>query len=174
MRFATKRCSSGWTVRSSVATMYQLGLDRQATPSTLCWNRSGTGAAWVAHTSFRSASGRSPAKLSIPSGCFSQMRPSATSMWEKTSLTGNFCCNPCEVLVAWGCEGRDVDQGGASAIRPGMGDQGAAIRVADKDHGSTDPPEAASDALYVAFERVQAMLGAHHFVPVRLQCGDQL
>jgi hypothetical protein len=24
------------------------------------------------------------------------------------------------------------------------------------------------------FERVQAMLGAHHFVPVRLQCGDQL
>src|SRR5262249_8578569 len=55
-----------------------------------------------------------------------------------------------------------------------MGDQGAAARVADKDHESTDPPEAASDALHVALERVQAMLGAHHFVPVRLQCGDQL
>ena len=60
--------------------------------------------------------------------------------------------------------------GGDSAIRPGMGDQGAAVRVADKDHGTTDPPEAAGDAL----ERVQAMLGAHHFVPIRLQCGDQL
>jgi hypothetical protein len=35
-----------------------------------------------------------------------------------------------------------------------MGDQGAAVRVADKDNGSTDPPEAASDALNVAFERV--------------------
>src|ERR1700741_1394543 len=46
--------------------------------------------------------------------------------------------------------------------------------MADKDHGTTDPPEAAGDALHIAFERVQAMLGAHHFVPVRLQCGDQL
>ena len=73
-----------------------------------------------------------------------------------------------------GREGCDVDQGSDSAIRPGMGDQGAAVRVADKDHGSTNPPEAASDALHVASERVQAMLGAHHFVPVRLQCGDQL
>jgi hypothetical protein len=73
-----------------------------------------------------------------------------------------------------GCEGGDVDQGGDSAIRPGMGDQGAALRMADKDHGTTDPPEAADDALHIAFERVQAMLGAHHFVPIRLQCGDQL
>src|SRR5215469_10392022 len=147
MRFATKRSSSGWMVRSSVATMYQLGLDRQATPSTFWLNRSGTGAAWVAHTSFCSASGKSPAKLLLQ------------------ALRG---------FGLVGCEGRDVDQGGDSAIRPGVGDQGAAVRVADKDHGSTDPPEAASDALHVAFERVQAMLGAHHFVPVRLQCGDQL
>src|SRR5262245_14751498 len=69
------------------------------------------------------------------------------------------------------CEGRDVDQGGDATIRPGVSDQGAAVRVADEDHGSTDPPEGASDALHVAFQRVQAMLGAHHFVPVRLQRG---
>jgi hypothetical protein len=94
-------------------------------------------------------------------------------MRENTSESGNFFNRLCDVSLV-GCEGRDVNQGGDSAIRPGVGDQGAAVRVADKDHGSTDPPEAASDALHVAFERVQAMLGAHHFVPVRLQCGDQL
>src|SRR5262245_6006348 len=140
MRFATKRCSSGWTVRSSVATMYQLGLDRQATPSTFWLNRSGTGAAWVAHTSFCSASGKSPAKHPIPPGCVSQMRPSATSMWEKTSVTGNFFCRLCASLV--GCEGRDIDQGGDSVIRPGRGNQGAAVRVADEHHGSTDQSKA--------------------------------
>src|SRR5882762_10027879 len=85
MRFATKRCSSGWTVRSSVAAMYQLGFDRHATPSTFCVKRSGTGTAWVAQTTFCSVSGRSPAKHPMPSG-FSQIRPSATSMWEKTSV----------------------------------------------------------------------------------------
>src|SRR6476659_1677112 len=62
MRFAAERSSSGWTVRSSLATMYQLGFDFQATPSTFCKNRSGTGAAWVAHTTCCSVSGRSPAK----------------------------------------------------------------------------------------------------------------
>jgi hypothetical protein len=55
-----------------------------------------------------------------------------------------------------------------------MGDQGATVRVADKDYGAADPPEAAGNALHVAFQGVQAMLGAHYFVPIRLQCGDQL
>jgi hypothetical protein len=32
--------------------MYQLGFDRQATPSTFYVNRSGTGTAWVAQTTF--------------------------------------------------------------------------------------------------------------------------
>jgi len=91
----------GLTVRSSVATTYQLGLDRQAMPSTFCVNRSGTGTAWVAQTSFCSASGRSPAKQPMPSG-FNQIRPSATSMWEKTSVTGNFCYWLCEVSVSTG------------------------------------------------------------------------
>src|SRR5438034_3161057 len=39
MRFATKRSRSGGTVRSLLATMYQLGFDLQATPSALWPNR---------------------------------------------------------------------------------------------------------------------------------------
>ena len=53
-----------------------------------------------------------------------------------------------------GCEGRDVDQGGNPVVRPGVRDQGAAVRVADKDHGAADPPEAAGDALHVALQGV--------------------
>ena len=34
MRLAAKRSSSGWTVRSFLATMYQLGFDLQTAPST--------------------------------------------------------------------------------------------------------------------------------------------
>src|SRR6516225_11875699 len=44
IRFATKRSNSGWIVRSFVATMYQLGFDLHAVPSTLCVNKSATGA----------------------------------------------------------------------------------------------------------------------------------
>ena len=51
-----------------------------------------------------------------------------------------------------GCEGRDVDQGGDLVVRPGMGDQGATVRVADKDYRTADPPEAAGNALHVAFQ----------------------
>ena len=50
-----------------------------------------------------------------------------------------------------GRKGRDVDQGRNSVVHSGVSDQGAAVRVADKDHGTTDPPEAAGDALHVAF-----------------------
>src|SRR6516165_2290137 len=43
MRLATKRSRSGWTVRSFLPTIYQLGLVFHAVPSTFCVNRSGTG-----------------------------------------------------------------------------------------------------------------------------------
>jgi hypothetical protein len=46
--------------------------------------------------------------------------------------------------------------------------------MADKNDGTTDLPEAAADALNVALQGVQAMLGAQHFVPIGLECGDQL
>src|SRR5271156_2282279 len=51
IRFATKRSRSGWTVRSFSATMYQLGFDLQAVPSTFLLNRSAFGTPWVAQTS---------------------------------------------------------------------------------------------------------------------------
>jgi len=62
IRFATKRSNSGWIVRSFVATMYQLGFDFHAVPSTFCWNKSATGAPCVAQISCCSSSERSPAK----------------------------------------------------------------------------------------------------------------
>src|SRR5579863_4863313 len=67
MRLATKRSSSGWTVRSFLATMYQLGLVFHAVPAAFWVNRSGTGTAWVAQTIFCSVAGRSPAKHPMPS-----------------------------------------------------------------------------------------------------------
>src|SRR5260370_976481 len=87
MRLARKRSQSGWTVRSFMATMYQLGFDLQAVPSTFALKRSGAGTHWVAQTSFFSCSDKSPAKESVPSGS-SQIRPSATSMCERTSVFG--------------------------------------------------------------------------------------
>ena len=81
-----------------------------------------------------------------------------------------------------GCEGRDVDQGGDSAVRPGMGDQGATVRVADKDHEATDPPEAAvgsgRDAGVRCFEQFLDALSPSEFETFRgwwgkLSRGDQ-
>src|SRR4029077_4879031 len=63
MRFATKRSSSGCTVRSFLPTMYQLGFDFHAVPSTFWLNRSASGTPRVAQTSFCSCSGNSPAKM---------------------------------------------------------------------------------------------------------------
>src|ERR1700752_2701313 len=48
MRFAAKRSRSGWTVRSWVATMDQLGFDRQAMTSCFWVKRSRAGAKCVA------------------------------------------------------------------------------------------------------------------------------
>ena len=62
IRFATKRCRSGCTVRSFFPTMYQLGFDLHAVPSSFWLNRSASGTPWVAQTSFCSCSGKSPAK----------------------------------------------------------------------------------------------------------------
>jgi hypothetical protein len=71
-----------------------------------------------------------------------------------------------------GCERRYVNQGSDPVVRPRVRDQGTAVRMADKDHRAADPPKATADAFYVAFQGVQAVLGADHFVPIRLQRGD--
>src|SRR5258706_8039758 len=77
-------------------------------------------------------------------------------------------------LIRVGCKGGDVDERGDPVVRPRVRDQGAAVRVADKDHGAADPPEAAGDALYVALQGVETVLRAHHFVPLGLKRWDQL
>src|SRR5262247_4786150 len=101
MRFATKRCSSGCTVRSLVATIYQLGLDFQATPAAFLLNSSAAGAKCVAQTTLCSCSGKSPAKEATPSG-FIQTRPSATSLCENMSLGGNLSNRLCDVSSSSG------------------------------------------------------------------------
>ena len=53
-----------------------------------------------------------------------------------------------------GCERCDVDQGGYPVVCSGVRDQGTAVRVADEDDGAADPPEAAGDAVYIAFQGV--------------------
>src|SRR5438093_271390 len=80
MRCATKRSSSGCTVRSSMATMYQLGFVFHATPDAFRLNRSAAGATWVAQTRRFSSADRPPAKHSTPSGVI-QSRPSASSTY---------------------------------------------------------------------------------------------
>ena len=59
-----------------------------------------------------------------------------------------------------GCERCDVDQGGYPVVCSGVRDQGTAVRVADEDDGAADPPEAAGDAVYIAFQGVSARAGS--------------
>src|SRR5215813_7592834 len=150
MRFATKRCSSGWTVRSLVATMYQLGLDFQATPAAFLVNSSAAGAKLVAQTTFCSCSGKSPAKQATPSG-FIQTRPSATSMCENTPLTGNLSNRLCDVSLSSGGKCSDVNQSSDSLIRARCCDDRPAVRVPHQNRRAADAPERAFDRGNVAF-----------------------
>ena len=50
-------------MRSFLPTMYQLGFDFHAVPSSFWLKRSASGTPWVAQTSFCSCSGKSPAKM---------------------------------------------------------------------------------------------------------------
>ena len=95
-------------------------------------------------------------------------------MWEKDVGDRELLLLALRGFGVVGCERRDVDQRGDPVVRPGMRDQGAAVRVAEKDHGAADPPEATGDAVNIAFQGVQTVLGADHLVPIRLQRRNQL
>src|SRR6266851_2437002 len=101
IRLAANRSSSGLTDWSLLATMYQDGLVLQATPGALWANKVAAGGLAVAQTTFCSSSGRSPQKHPMPDG-FIHTRPSATSIWVKTGVTGNLACSPSEVSVSSG------------------------------------------------------------------------
>src|ERR1700744_4935675 len=88
MRLATKRSNSGLTALSLLATMYQLGLVCQATPSALVLNSSVDGGAAVAQTICCSASVRSPQKSAVASAGI-QTRPLATLAWRNRGGAGN-------------------------------------------------------------------------------------
>src|SRR5215467_9566839 len=118
MRLAKNRSKSGCTVRSFLATMYQLGFVFQAVPPAFASNKSGAGTHCVAQTSFFSCSERSPAKESMPSGS-SQIRQSATSTCERMSVFGNLDSCVWDVSSASGAKGGEVDQPGNASVGPG-------------------------------------------------------
>ena len=70
----------------AVATTKALGLVFHAAPAGFSVNRVAAGGVAVAHTTRCSSSGRSPQKYPTPDGSI-QTRPSATSIWWKTSVT---------------------------------------------------------------------------------------
>src|SRR5271154_7282187 len=63
---------------------------------------------------------------------------------------------------------------GAAVVGPPGRDDGPAVRVADENGRAAAPPQRAGDRGDVAFERVEAVLGGHHLVPVRLKRRDHL
>src|SRR5882724_9114128 len=172
MRFATKRCSSGWTVRSFFATMYQLGFDLQAVPSTFWSKRSAAGAKWVAQTSFCSSSERSPAKQATPPGRI--QTPVRDFDVREDVCSGELILLALRRLALVRGEGGDVDQPGDAVIGSRGRDQGSTVRVADEDGRIADTRERAGDRRDVACERVEAVLARHHLVPLRLKRGEHL
>ena len=143
MRFATKRSRSGWTVRSFLATMYQLGFALQAVPSILWLNKSASGTPWVAQTSFLLLLGKVPREA-----------PDAIRFQPDAPVcdfdVGEHVCGRKLVLLALrglvGVRGEcgDVDQPGNSVIGSRGCYHSSAVRVADEDGGASDPSERAS------------------------------
>ena len=80
------------------------------------------------------------------------MRPSATSMWAKTSVVGNLSCRLCEVSVLVRSECGDVDEAGNALVGSGGCDDGPAVGVADEDGRAGDPPQRAFHGRNVALE----------------------
>jgi hypothetical protein len=100
--------------------------------------------------SFCSASGRSPAKK--PDAARLQPDPAIGDLDVREDVgDGKLLLQALRGFVGIGCERRDVDQGVDPVIRARVRDQGATVRVADKDHRTADPPEATGDAVNVAF-----------------------
>src|SRR5271169_7064813 len=71
-------------------------------------------------------------------------------------------------------EGGDVDQPGDAVVGARGRDDGPAVRVAHENGRAADAPQRTGYRGDVAFERVEAVLGGHHLVPVRLKRRDHL
>ena len=120
---------SGWIVRSFVATMYQLGFDLHAVPSTFWLNKSATGAPCVAQISCCSSSGRSPAKDGTPSPLAKRVRLQpryGKNIGCRKLLLQTLCC-----LVGIRAKRRDVNKRCNSRVGAGRRDDRATIGMTD-------------------------------------------
>src|SRR5437868_5381141 len=68
----------------------------------------------------------------------------------------------------------DIYQAGNTVIRSGGRYDGTTVRVADKDSWAADPSQRAFYCGNVGGVRVEAVLGGHHFVSLRLKCRNHL
>ena len=154
--------------------MYQLGFDLQATPSTFWLNRSAAGTPCgrpdelllLGRTDLPRSTRcrREAARCARP-----RPRCGRRRRWRGTCPAGS-ATSP----SSSGASARDVDEPGDAIVGSRGGDDGSAVGVADEDGRAADPPERAHDRGDVALERVEAVLGGHHFVPLGLQRGDHL
>ena len=80
----------------------------------------------------------------MPLGC-SQMRPSATSMWEKTSVRRKFVLLALRRLVGIRRERADIDQPDNAIVGSRGCDDRSAVGVANEDGRAADPSERSVD-----------------------------
>ena len=73
-----------------------------------------------------------------------------------------------------GGKGSDIDEPGDTVIGSCGRDDTSTVGVADQNGWAVDPPERPSYRGDIAFVRVEAILGGHYFVPLRLKRGDHL
>jgi hypothetical protein len=69
------------------------------------------------------------------------MRPSTTSICEKTSVVGKFGLLRLRGLVRVRSKGTDIDEADYAIVGSGAGDDGSAVRVADKNNRAADPAD---------------------------------
>jgi len=120
---------------------------------------------------FFSCSVKSPAKSSMPSGS-NQMRPSLTSMWEKTAVLGKLDCCVCEDSSASGAAQRDVYQPRDTVVGSSASDDTSAVGMADQDNRAADPADSCFRYGDVFSRRVEAVLRRNALVPFGLQGND--
>jgi len=68
----------------------------------------------------------------------------------------------------------DVDESGDAAISSCGRNDASAVRVADEDGRATDPPERPFYRSDITFGGIEAVLGGHHLMPLRLKRGHHL
>ena len=126
----------------------------------------------MAQSVFRLAADSPFAKYLAAPG-FIQSRRSEISTWLvfKRAVSGNSSFRLCEGLVRIRCEAGNVDKAGDAVIDPRGRDERSSIGVADKEDGTWDTAECASDGCNVARERVEPKLRSENIEPSSWSAG---